>query len=221
MHSHDVRALATWPPHTPIPPSSLKQHQKSRSYFPTDVAPILVSGGLDMNLVLAPAALPSSSILKVVNPLDTSTMATFEDAYHRRLSYSVEGRVQVSRGSRLVSCIREAGLTVWKLADKPPHQESSGEEGMMEGDVPPEVSQADEDAYAGGWEKVLEMDLNVASNIAAHRISDDGSWLAVSDMFETKLFRLQTDVSRTRIVVGVATSDGFWFRLKVNSHQNV
>ncbi|KAH6917613.1 U3 small nucleolar RNA-associated protein 4 [Coprinopsis sp. MPI-PUGE-AT-0042] len=193
MHSHDVRALATWPPHTPIPSSFLKQHQKSRSYFPTDVAPILVSGGLDMNLVLAPAALPSSSILKVTNPLDTSTMATFEDAYHRRLAYSVEGRVQVSRSSRLVSCIREAGITVWKLAEKPPDKDASREEGMDDDDAPLELPQADEDAYAGGWEKVLEMDLNVASNIATHRISDDGSWLAVSDMFETKLFKLQTD----------------------------
>ncbi|EAU93462.1 U3 small nucleolar RNA-associated protein 4 [Coprinopsis cinerea okayama7 len=191
MHSHDVRALAVWPPHTPIPPSFLKQRQKARSYFPLDIAPILASGGLDMNLVVAPAALPSSSVVKVTNPLDTSTVATFEDAYHRRIAYSQEGRVQVSKTSRYVSCIREAGLTVWRIVDKPPRTET--EDRMDEDEQAPSNEEPEEEKYEGGWEKVLEMDLKVTSNIIAHRISDDGSWLAVSDMYETKLFRLKTD----------------------------
>ena len=39
------------------------------------------------------------------------------------------------------------------------------------------------------------MDLNVHSNITEHEISDDGKWLAVSDLYESKLFSLRTDVS--------------------------
>lgn len=201
MHSHDVRAIATWPPYTPLPPSFLKQHHKNRSYFPTDVAPIIASGGLDMNLVLAPAALPSSSVVRVTNPLDTSTVATFEDAYHRRIAYPQEGRVQVAKESRLVSCVREAGLTVWRIADKPAGStQNSGDEDRMDEDVPITAkftipTSEDDERFAGGWEKVLEMDLKVSSNIVAHRISDDGLWLAISDIYETKIFRLQTDVS--------------------------
>ncbi len=38
------------------------------------------------------------------------------------------------------------------------------------------------------------MDLNVHSNITQHEISDDGKWLAVSDLYESKLFSLRTDV---------------------------
>ncbi|TFK23110.1 U3 small nucleolar RNA-associated protein 4 [Coprinopsis marcescibilis] len=199
MHSHDVRALAIWPPYTAIPPSFIKQQHKNRSYFPIDVAPVLASGGLDMNLVLAPAALPSSSVVKVVNPLNTSTVANFEDAYHRRVAYSLDGRVQVAKAARLVSCIREAGITIWRISKKPSSAalDVSGEDKMDEDqpgqDVPPaKESDSDKEPYAGGWERVLEMELSVTSNIVVHRISDDGSWLAVSDAYETKLFKLRT-----------------------------
>jgi U3 small nucleolar RNA-associated protein 4 len=42
-----------------------------------------------------------------------------------------------------------------------------------------------------GWQKVLDMDLKLQTNLVASAVSSDGKWLAVSDLYETKLFRLQ------------------------------
>jgi U3 small nucleolar RNA-associated protein 4 len=178
MHSHDVRALATWPPYTALPPSYKRR-------FPVDIAPILASGGLDMSVVLTPAALPSATVVKVTNPLATSTDCTFEDSYHRRLAYtsgpSCTSAINVARRSRLVSCMRDSGLTVWRIPPKhsPLDEENSGEDS-------PGVTE---------WEKVLEMDFKVTTNLVASMISDDGRWLVVSDLHETKLFSLTADVS--------------------------
>ncbi|TFK90207.1 WD40 repeat-like protein [Polyporus arcularius HHB13444] len=176
LHSHDVRALAIWPPHTPLPAS----HQR---HFATDIAPVLVSGGLDMSVVATPAALPTATLAgKVLNPLATSTQATFEDAYHRRLAYSSgaasSSAVHLARNARLVMCTREAGLTVWRIAKR--KQKGDDFDADVEGPNPQD----------GGWERVLDMDLTVQTNIAAGAISDDGKWIAVADWYETKLFQL-------------------------------
>lgn len=175
MHSHDVRALASWPPYMPLPANYKRT-------YPLDMAPILVSGGLDMSVVLSPAALPESTVTKVINPLVTSTEATFGDAYHRRMAYTVGNTIHVSRNKRLVLCLREAGLSVWRILKRP---EEEVTEEPQEGEVEP---------WSGGWEKVLEMELNVTSNLVAGEISEDGRWLAVSDMYEAKLFSLRIDV---------------------------
>lgn len=178
MHSHDVRALATWPPYTTLP-SSHKRH------FPVDIAPILASGGLDMSVVLTPAALPSATVVKVTNPLATSTDCTFEDSYHRRLAYtsgpSCTSAIQVARHARLVSCMRDSGLSVWRIPVK--------RSPLNDEDVDEDISNV------AGWEKVLEMDFKVQTNLVASAISDDGHWLVVSDLRETKLFSLIMDRS--------------------------
>ncbi|KAI0651628.1 WD40 repeat-like protein [Trametes meyenii] len=178
LHSHDVRALAIWPPYTPLPHS----HQR---HFPVDVAPVLASGGLDMSVVLTPAALPTATLSgKVMNPLSTSTTATFEDAYHRRLAYTSgsasSSAVHLAKKAHLVMCTREAGLTVWRIAKR---QQRSEEDANTE---PPSPQDS-------GWERVLDMDLNVQTNIAAAAISDDGKWIAVADWQETKLFQLSQE----------------------------
>ncbi|KAJ7102153.1 WD40-repeat-containing domain protein [Mycena belliarum] len=173
MHSHDVRALAIWPPYSTLPPSHRRQ-------FPIDVAPVLASGGLDMSVVITPAALPTNTVLKIVNPLSTSVHATFEDSYHRRLPYSSgpssTSAVQVAREARLVCCIRDAGLSIWKILKKPQPLDEA-------------VASVD-DLDAPGWEKVLDMELNVHTNLLASAISDNGRWLVVSDLYESKLFSL-------------------------------
>lgn len=182
MHSHDIRSLAIWPPYSPLALS----HQRK---FPIDIAPILASGGLDMSVVFTPAALASSStVSKIVNPLSTSVTSTFEDAYHRRLAYtsgaaSTSG-VKIAHQARLICCTRDTGLGVWRIL--PRHDQ------LMD-------TQAFEDhSEMGGWEKVLDIDLNVQTNITASAISDDGRWLVVSDLYETRLFVLETDVSCPR-----------------------
>lgn len=133
-----------------------------------------------MLLVLRPAAPPKNTVVKVINPLDTSLEATFEDSYHRRVGYA--SQVRVAKGARLVSCAREAGLTVWRILKK---------NGINQDE---EVELYDESS-TGSWQRVLEMELSVHSNIVAHEISDDGKWLAVSDLYETKLFSLYANVS--------------------------
>ncbi len=139
-----------------------------------------------MTLVLTPAAPPTSTVLKVINPLDTSVEATFEDSYHRKVGYPVAGKMKVAKGARLLSCVREAGMSVWRISKA--RSEQKIEEDQIDLDV------LGEDPSPGGWEKVLEMDLNVHSTIIAHEISDDGRWLAVSDLYESKLFSLHSEV---------------------------
>ncbi|KAI0690679.1 WD40-repeat-containing domain protein [Cytidiella melzeri] len=185
LHSHDVRALAVWPPHTPLPTTHCRQ-------FPLDVAPVLASGGLDMSVVVTPAALPSSTITKVVNPLSTSTVATFEDSYHRRLAYNSgsfhASALHVARQARLLLCQRDAGVSVWRISEK-----GIGRKSGMERSRDEEEEEGEEVPFpsVGGWEPVLDMDLSVHTNIVTSGISDDGTWVAVADWYESKLFRLQ------------------------------
>lgn len=175
LHSHDVRALAIWPPYSPLPPSHRRQ-------FPLDVAPVLASGGLDMSVVVAPAALPTSTITKVINPLGTSQVATFEDSYQRRLAYSSgphnSSAVYLARRARLLLCQRDAGASIWRI--HPKQAPSYGEDGAEE------LPHAE-----GGWEPVIDLDLMVNTNIMASAISDDGEWVAISDWYESKLFHME------------------------------
>ncbi|KAG6837128.1 hypothetical protein H0H93_014434 [Arthromyces matolae] len=179
LHSHDVRALATWPPYTPLPPPHARR-------FSMDVSPILASGGLDMSVVVTPAALPSTTVIKAINPLMTSAHCTFEDSYHRRIAYSAGASgisaIQMSRRSRLITCLRDSGVSVWRIKDSP---SSPNEDEDSHG-----ISPAEPNSNSTGWEKVLEMDLNVNTNLIASGISDDGRWLVVSDLYESKLFSL-------------------------------
>lgn len=175
MHSHDVRGLSIWPPYILLP-------SPHRRFLPTDVVPLLVSGGLDMSIVVTPAALPRSTTARLTNPLATSVTATFEDAYHRRIAYSsgAHGTVglHLAKRARLVLSTADTGLAVWRLPEK----------SLVEEETSPALS-----GEGPSWKKVLEMSLRVQTNIVASAISDDGCWLAVSDAFEAKLFWLQAD----------------------------
>ena len=145
-----------------------------------------------MSVVLTPAALPSSTITKVVNPLSTSTVATFEDSYQRRLAYSSGSwggsAISVARRVRLVLCRRDSGISVWRILEKGKkrgvEEDEDGDEGLS--------------TNVGGWEPVLDMDLSVHTNLVASAISDDGNWIVVADWYETKLFRLHKQVSHVR-----------------------
>ncbi|KZT74838.1 WD40 repeat-like protein [Daedalea quercina L-15889] len=179
MHSHDVRALAIWPPHTALPPTYRRQ-------FPIDVAPILASGGLDMSVNVTPAALPSATITIITNPLATSTEATFEDSYNRRLAYSSGpfnvSAIHLARQARLLLCMRDTSLTVWRVLQR-----------RDPNSLDMENLDLDDEKPDGGFERILDMDLNVHTNLVASAISDDGRWIAVSDWYETKLFELKQE----------------------------
>ena len=140
-----------------------------------------------MSVVLTPAATTcSTTVSKVTNPLSTSVVATFEDSYHRKMGYSTgfsgTGRIKVARRKHLVLSAQDQSINLWRIFDRDTHRA--------------DFSSATEDrAILEGWQKVLEMDLNVQSNIVSCDVSDNGEWIAVSDWYEIKLFRLTFAVS--------------------------
>lgn len=97
----------------------------------------------------------------------------------------------MAREGRLVCCISEAGVSVWRIKKR--SQEDIGD---LEEGVPLKEE--------GGWERVLDMELSVQSNLIACAISDDGRWFVVSDWFETKLFQLEPLVSAHRVIYALA-----------------
>lgn len=97
----------------------------------------------------------------------------------------------LARRGRLVVLARDRGVVIWRLPKTVVNDLGAGV-GMgsgQEGGFPLEGE------GQGNWEMVLEMDLNVRTNIVSSAISDDGKWLAVADWYETKLFALSEDVS--------------------------
>lgn len=182
MHSHDVRSLAMWPPYSPLPLVYRRRPSPGVSF----TAPILASGGLDMSVVLTPclpASMTTSTVAaRVVNPLATSVATTFEDSYYRRVAYF--SAVSVARGARLVSYMHETGLNIWRVLNIPSTtMVIDGRDNSTDPDL--RVS----------WESVLEMEFIVQTNLIASALSDDGRWLVVSDLYETKLFELSKTVS--------------------------
>ncbi|KAG1871158.1 WD40-repeat-containing domain protein [Suillus tomentosus] len=177
VHSHDVRCLAVWPPHSPIPPTYKRKPSANATY----IAPVLASGGLDMSIALTPAlpaSMTSSSIApRVVNPLTIRVTTTFEDSYYRRIAYTAA--MCVSRRARLVASIHETGVNIWRVLCIP-------DSDIIVNGVDPST----DPETRTSWEKVLEMGLNVRTNLIASALSDDGRWLVVSDLYEAKLFQL-------------------------------
>ena len=140
-----------------------------------------------MSAVLTPAAITSSTtVSKVTNPLSTSVVATFEDSYHRKMGYSSgfsgTGRIKLARKEGLVLSAQDQSINLWRIFDRSRHHM----------DLPDPL---EDGAGLDRWQKVLEMDLNVGSNIVSCDISDDGTWIAVSDWYEVKLFKLTFTVS--------------------------
>jgi len=154
-----------------------------------------------MSVVLTPAAIPSSTtVSKVTNPLSTSVVATFEDSYHRKVGYSTgfsgTGRIKVAKKKRLVLSAQDQSINLWRIFDRDtPHL-----------DVP---NLSEDDASPEGWRKVLEMDLNVQSNIVSCDVSNDGGWIAVSDWYEVKLFKLTFTVSLCLVGLALLAKPSF------------
>lgn len=162
LHSHDIRALAVFPAYTPAPAGTFASG--------SELCPVLASGGWDMGLILTPCAPPDLTSTRLRNPLGRPkgpSRTVFEEAYTRRMSYlgggKGTGRISVSASSRLVIGRKERSVGIWRIFEE-----------------------------EQGWEKVLEMDLKLRTTLISSAISEDGRWLAVSDLYETKLFRLTT-----------------------------
>ncbi|WWD07161.1 hypothetical protein V865_005258 [Kwoniella europaea PYCC6329] len=165
VHSHDVRALAVFPPYTPFSGTSINP----------GYAPVIASGGWDMSLTFTSAGTPDSgSSLLVKNPLGkfkgaSGSRVTFEESFSRKMGYMTDGRVQFAPQARLLLGRKDRSVGVWKVLE-------------------------DEQ----GWEKVLEIELKLRTNLISSSISPNGKWLAVSDLYETKLFQLSSQGNAIR-----------------------
>ncbi|OAV87718.1 hypothetical protein PTTG_29308 [Puccinia triticina 1-1 BBBD Race 1] len=179
LHSHDVRALDSSPPYNPLLTA------------PQDLVPVLLSGGLDMSLVLCPAATLSSAhkLRQLANPVSDSSSVAFADALMRKISYATtrDPVAALSPLARLLVSRNATQISIWRLRPQP-----------AAADHPPEprpprkkkaAAQRPDDPEAA-WTKVVEMDLKCRTNLVASAISPDGRWLAVSDLYEAKLFAL-------------------------------
>lgn len=227
MHSHDVRAMVIWPPHVLL--------SAPRLVLNSHLAPVLVSGGLDMNVVLAPCASisPSTSMsagqpVKIINPLATSAACTFEDAYHCRMAYSLglTPAVQMASGRGLMVCRRDEGVSVWRMgrgvgvpglglgdlsirdltqmdvdpgADddgelKPRKKKPRGKKRLIKAQM--EAENLERRRNEPGYVKVMDVEVEgLKTNLVTSAISEDGTWLAVADLYETRLFYLREEVS--------------------------
>lgn len=168
LHAHDVRALAVWPPYVPVPTTTNTKHGTS-IVGGGGYAPVLASGGWDMSPTFTPASHPSSPSLPspLSRPSQSQTQPTFESTHPRRMGYLSSGLlassspITFSPSARLVVGKRDRGVGIWRV-----HPNENG------------------------WEKLLEMELRLRTTIIATTISEQGKYLAVSDLYETKLFKL-------------------------------
>jgi U3 small nucleolar RNA-associated protein 4 len=161
MHYHDVRSLAIWPPHIPVVRGTQGQLVST---------PILVSGGLDMSLILSSIATPSPDNASLENVVSRGSIATFEEGHYRRLQF-VQRVIRVAHKAHLLACMHESTVSLWKISR--------------------ETTQTKAEELPGGWAKLAELDLKVQTNLTACALSSDGTWLAIADLYETKLFKLE------------------------------
>lgn len=173
LHSHDVRAIVISPPYEPSLSSSSSK---------PSIVPIMTSAGLDLSLILTPVAAPplptkrKPSSIALENPVSNNSSITFESTVHRRQSYVPQRAKPFSittnpgENGRLLVGKGERGVSVWRLGE--PEKGGNGE------------------LEATGWEKLIDLELKLQTNLISSSISPDGKWLVVSDLYETKLFRL-------------------------------
>lgn len=218
LHAHDIRALALDPPYSPLDAAQSSRSVGVDSQQQPARLPVLLSGGVDFNLVLTPAAPPSAvvkaqkaatiaqipsasakatkaTLSKVeqehaaINPISSNPLTTFADTTQRRVPFvPTAARAGLLGGGsvaalcaskRWIVLRREQSIGIWELGS---HDELVGVA---------RAADAGEPSAPPAWAKLLEMELKVDSNLVCVAVSADGRFLAVSDLYETKLFELK------------------------------
>ncbi|KAJ1031852.1 hypothetical protein NDA13_002238 [Ustilago tritici] len=214
LHAHDIRALALDPPYSPIDAAQAIANG-SEAMKPSRL-PVLISGGVDFNLVLTPAAPPSAvvkaqksstiaqiplasvksskkTLTKVeqehssINPISSNPLTTFADTTQRRVPFvPISSRSGLLGGGSVAALCpskawivlrREQSIGIWDLGS--PEQLLS----VAHSDLSP--------SHQPSWTKLVEMELKLDSNLVTLSISDNGQYLAFSDLYETKLYELK------------------------------
>ncbi|RUS34689.1 WD40-repeat-containing domain protein [Jimgerdemannia flammicorona] len=143
FHSHDVRALA------------LEEDRPVNA---------LVSGGIDVSLVVCPAQ-------------------EFPDTTQRRLSCLPQKPVvSVSKTKRLMLCRFTNVVKVWRLG-----KASAPTQPYLDMDIGAHLDLVEPQ------QAVLEMTMKDDRNITASALSENGMWIAVAEVEETKLFKVEDD----------------------------
>ncbi|KAG8808373.1 U3 small nucleolar RNA-associated protein [Serendipita sp. 399] len=132
--------------------------------------PLLVSAGLDMSIAISPCAPAGSEAAKTRNPFSRSSVSTFQDAYYHKSAF-VSPVVSIAPLARLLACRYDDKVAIWRIKSI-------------------DDASAETPENAEGWTKLLDMSLKLDTNLNAIALSEDGSWLAVSNEREVKLFSL-------------------------------
>ncbi|KAF9346676.1 U3 small nucleolar RNA-associated protein [Mortierella sp. AD094] len=127
----------------------------------------LVSGGVDVSMVVCPAA-------------------QFPENNQRRLTYVPQRPIiSISKSKRLMLCRQEHGVKVWRIGKSaaPVQPFSEIEIGAHMDLIEPQQA-------------ILEMNFKDDRNLTATALSEDGHWIAVADIEEVKLFRIDEHPSK-------------------------
>ncbi|GAA5909379.1 hypothetical protein JCM8208_005722 [Rhodotorula glutinis] len=217
LHSHDVRAIVISPPYSlPLPSPPPASSPSKAALVPIMTSAGLDLSLILTAVAPVPSALSSASKKRAApapNPVSDVASTAFESTVHRRASY-VPQRARpfaVAPGSctadrpRLLVCRRERAVGIWRLEDPkrvgsslglganaaPLKRAKWGRKSFALGLAGDDEEEAEEEEVGTtGYEKVAELELKVQTNLVASAVSPDGKWLAVSDLYETKLFRL-------------------------------
>lgn len=199
LHSHDVRAITASPAYPVFAKGSRGQNPLRASQAAQ--VPLVISGGLDMGLVLTPSSVAPTlnngsqgKPAKLLSPVSDTSNTNFSETYPRKASYVPQrnaGLVSFAKEARLLVCRKERQVDIWLL---------------FPATRPSEVKLGEEEEEPK-WEKVLEMELKVQTNTVASAISPDGRWLAVSDLYDTKVFKLRMGVSQSQSTINSISAD--------------
>lgn len=167
VHQHDVRALAIFPPYMPL---AIKSAPPSLN---PQFTPVIASGGLDMQVVLTPAASQASlARVDVKVPMQRRLISTFAESQPTTLGHMPGGRgrevIATCPQKRLIVVRRYRSLGIWRL--------NTTEEGRAP------------------YDHLCEVALQLRSSLVSAALSPDGAWLAVADLYETKLFKLKQSI---------------------------
>ncbi|PWZ02788.1 WD40 repeat-like protein [Testicularia cyperi] len=216
LHAHDIRALALDPPYSPM--ASARARIEERRESALERLPILISGGVDFNLILTPASSPSSVTLAqtatslsavpksrtkstlasltadeqkqaAINPISSNPLTTFADTTQRRVPFvPTASRSGLVGGGCVAALCPNKGWIVLRREQSIGVWDLGSKDALLEA---ARASQAGEPMEQPQWYKLLEMQVRVDSNLVAVTVSADGRYLAYSDLYETKLFELK------------------------------
>ncbi|CAG8620383.1 10080_t:CDS:2, partial [Ambispora leptoticha] len=131
----------------------------------------LVSGGVDTDLILIP-------------------LENFPNVYCHRIPAFYRDLISLSKTQQLLMYRSSNGIKLWKLgkAAMPPRSSEMNKVDVM---LLPLVERQ---------EAVLEISLKGTLNLFSSALSEDGHWIAVADVEEVKLFRIEKDPVKHMIV---------------------